>query len=150
MSTPFPGVVERLVDANNKTIAEVDTSGNVTYAGGGTFGGTVAVTGSVTSTTTASDALTAAGAINVLTPYTTLVTTGEGYAVTLAAPSRAGLVKVIEMITDGGFDVTLAMTNMVGGSASTTVTFNDAGDQLVLVSAASKWIVLKERGVTVA
>jgi hypothetical protein len=71
--------------------------------------------------------------------------------VTLAAPTSAenGVVKTIEMIAgDGTNTVTLALTNVVGGSASTTATFDAAGETLVLVARSAKWVVLQELGVT--
>lgn len=73
------------------------------------------------------------------------------YAVTLAAPSRAGIVKVVEMVaTTGSNAVTLALTNVVGGSAGSSASFNAAGETLVLVSANDKWAVLAEVGVTLS
>ena len=73
------------------------------------------------------------------------------YAVTLAAPRRAGQIMVIEMIaTTSTNAVTLALTNVSGGSAATTATFNAANETLTLVSANAKWIVLDEFGVTLA
>lgn len=98
-----------------------------------------------------SETLTGAGAISVTAAETILVTTGAN-ALTLAVPTIQGLVKVITMKTDGG-DGTLASTNIVGqSSGSTSITFNDVGDALVLVAAVDrgKWIVLKEVGVTAA
>lgn len=96
--------------------------------------------------------ITAAGAIDPDQALIRLTTTGAGYAVTLAAPTAAqrGKIIVIEMVADGGFDVTLALTNVVGQSAGTTATFNDVNDQLVLIAGENKWIVLKERGPTFA
>ena len=96
---------------------------------------------------------TGAGAISTTTVYTSLVTTAAD-ALTLAAPGAATLprFKVIHMTTDGG-DGTLASTNIVGQSAGTTsITFNDAGDYLVLVAipGLNKWSVVKEGGVVAA
>lgn len=73
------------------------------------------------------------------------------YAITLGVPRRGGQVLVIEMVgTTDTNAVTLALTNVVGGSAATTATFNAAGEILTLVSAGSKWVVLDELGVTLA
>lgn len=73
------------------------------------------------------------------------------YAITLAAPRRAGQIMVIEMLSTTSTNaVTLALTNVSGGSAATTATFNAAAETLTLVSANSKWIVLDELGVTLA
>lgn len=96
--------------------------------------------------------ISAAGAIDPDNNLIRLTTTGAGYAVTLAAPTAAqrGKLLVIEMVADGGFDVTLALTNVVGQSAGTGATFNDVRDQLVLIAGEDRWIVLKERGVTLA
>lgn len=96
---------------------------------------------------------TGAGAISISTAYTSLVTTAAD-ALTLAAPGASSIprVKVIHMTTDGG-DGTLASTNIVGQSSGTTsITFNDAGDYLVLMAipGLNKWSVLKEGGVTAA
>lgn len=105
------------------------------------------VAGEVTPT---SETVTGAGAISVTTSHTSLVTTGAN-ALTLAVPTKPGMVKTIVMTTDGG-DGTLASTNIVGqSSGSTSITFNDAGDALVLVALnTSKWCVVKEFGVTAA
>lgn len=73
------------------------------------------------------------------------------FAVTLAAPSRGGQIMVIEMVeTTDTNAVTLALTNVAGGSAATTATFNAAAETLTLVSSSSKWVVLDELGVTLA
>ena len=77
-------------------------------------------------------------------------TTGTG-AVTLAAPDATvyGKLKTIEMTVDAG-DITLALTQVVGGSAATTATFAAVGDTLVLLATTSKWVVLKEYGVVLS
>jgi hypothetical protein len=97
-------------------------------------------------------AITEAGAINLDARYVTIVGPGAStYAVTLAAPTRAGILKVIWMLSTTSTNaVTLALTNVVGGSQATTATFNAAAETLVLVSGADKWIVLKEVGVTLS
>lgn len=101
--------------------------------------------------TSASETLTAAGAISLYKKTTKLALAGAG-AVTLAAPaaSMLGEIKLIQMTADNG-DVTLALTNVVGQSSGTTATFNDVGDSLTLIAGAnSKWIVLKEQGISLA
>lgn len=121
-----------------------------------------AVTGNVTGnltgnvngiTSTSVETRTGAGAISISVAHTNLVTTGAN-ALTLAAPGSitAGFIKTIHMTTDGG-DGTLASTNIIGQSSGTTsITFNDAGDYLVLVAVPglNKWAVVKEGGVTAA
>lgn len=121
--------------------------------GGVTVGSTAAEIDQICDASASSDTRTGAGAISIDKAYTSLVTTGAD-ALTLAAPGAASIprVKVIHMTTDGG-DGTLASTNIVGQSSGTTsITFNDAGDYLVLVSVPglNKWSVLKEGGVTAA
>lgn len=96
------------------------------------------------------ESIVAAGALSVTKVYSGLAVASGG-AVTLAAPSATmlGQQKTIEMTTDDG-DVTLALTNVVGQSSGTTATFNDAGDALVLLGLSSKWLVLKEFGITLS
>lgn len=90
------------------------------------------------------------GAISVLKRITKIEFPGTG-AATLAAPdaSMLGHVKVITMTADNG-DVTLALTNVNGGSAATTCTFNDVNDALVLVAGVNKWHVIAEAGVALS
>lgn len=87
------------------------------------------------------------GTVSVAKRVTKVASTGAG-AITIAAPSAAmlGQVKVIEMIS-GEHDVTLALTNVQGGSAATTATFSDINDALVLVGGVLKWHVVGESGV---
>jgi len=73
------------------------------------------------------------------------------YAVTLAAPTRGGQFMVIEMTgTTDTCAVTLALTNVSGGSSANTATFNAAAETLTLISNSTKWIVLDELGVGLA
>jgi hypothetical protein len=93
--------------------------------------------------------ITAAGAINPLARYVAITGPASStYAVTLAAPTEPGRTMVIEMTgTTSTNAVTLALTNVVGGSAATTATFNAADETL---SKSNKWVVLDELGVTLA
>jgi hypothetical protein len=78
-------------------------------------------------------------------------TSGAG-AVTLdvCPASMVGKNKTIRFAVDNG-NVTLALTNVQGGTAATTATFADVGDELILVgSAGGKWTVIKEFGVTLS
>ena len=101
-----------------------------------------------------SQALTAAGAIDLNASYVSLVgPAASTYAVTLAAPTAAqlGQVKVIQMLSTTSTNaVTLALTNVVGGSAATTATFNAANETLVLVAVTGKWAVVAEAGATLS
>lgn len=78
-------------------------------------------------------------------------TSGGAGAVTLAVPGAGmyGKVKTVEMIVDGG-DTTLALTNVVGGSAATTCTFAAVNDCLVLIGGTNKWHVIAESGVVLS
>lgn len=80
------------------------------------------------------------------------VTNAVNGAITLAAPSAAmmGKLLTIEYIGAGTNNTTLALTNVQGGSADTTATFNAANETLILVGGELKWNVVKEVGVTLA
>lgn len=90
--------------------------------------------------------LTGAGAVNLTTPTTYLVTTGAN-ALTLAN-GVAGQRKRIVMITDGG-DGTLTPTTKTG---FTTITFNDAGDavELEYINDTIGWRIITNTGATAA
>lgn len=142
------------VDFVNDTvdIAEHDASAKGLMLAGTLVTATAAEINALDASASA-ETVTGAGAISITAAYTSLVTTGAD-ALTLAAPGAATLprIKVIHMTTDGG-DGTLASTNIVGQSSGTTsITFNDAGDYLVLaaIPGLNKWSVIKEGGVTAA
>lgn len=88
--------------------------------------------------------LTGAGAVNLTTLVTSVVTTGAN-ALTLA-DGTVGQVKIISMVTDGG-DGTLTPTNFANG---TTITFNDVGDTVMLVFVGTKWALVSNTGATIA
>lgn len=92
----------------------------------------------------ATQTLTGAGAVNLTTLTTKVVTTGAN-ALTLAAGTD-GQIKIITMITDGG-DGTLTPTNFGNG---TTITFNDVYDTVMLQYVNSKWVIISNSGATVA
>lgn len=96
--------------------------------------------------------ITAAGAINV--DANNVKITGPAtstYAVTLAAPARGGQIMVIEMVSTTDTNaVTLALTNIGGGSAASSASFNAAAETLTLISSSTKWWVLTEEGVTLS
>lgn len=97
-------------------------------------------------------ALAAAGAITADGTVNRCTIAGGAYAATLAAPSgqAIGNFLCIEYIGGDTDAVTLANTNMVGGSAGTTYTFNADRETLLLFGLADKWLVVKESGVTIA
>ncbi len=92
----------------------------------------------------------AAGALANNKRISNLALVGAG-AVTLAAPdaSMKGQTKIIEMTVDNG-DVTLALTNIQGGTAATTATFSAVGQALILVAGTSKWTVTGQGGVVLS
>jgi len=82
--------------------------------------------------------LTGAGAVNLTTTVTSLVNDGAN-AITLA-DGTPGQIKIIVMHTDPGTDSTLTPTTFHNG---TTVTFDDAGDYIILVWLATiGWVSL--------
>lgn len=95
-----------------------------------------------------SEAKIAAGALSNSLPLSTLQNgTGGSYAVTLAAPtaSQDGQQKMIKAVTSMLHTVTMALTNVVmaGGytpTGTTTATFTNVGDSLVLLAVAGKWV----------
>lgn len=123
----------------------------------GTSGFTQTVT-SVASTATEVDvacdlsysaqAITAAGAITADGSIKRVTLDGASgtYAVTLAAPSSPGCMLCIEYAAGSTNAVTLALTNVTGGSAATTASFNAVGESLLLYSNSTKWMVLSEGG----
>lgn len=106
------------------------------------FDGTVILNGLVKAGADNAQLLTGAGAVGVTTLVTKVVTTGA-QALTLADGAE-GQLKIISMITDGG-DGTLTPTNLTPGS---TITFNDAGDTVVLLFLAGEWRILANQGCT--
>lgn len=101
-----------------------------------------------------SQTITEAGAIDLGARHVDITgPESSTYAVTLAAPTAAeyGLVKVIHMSsTTASNAVTLALTNVIGGSASSSASFNAADEALVVVGTEGGWLVLKENGVTLS
>jgi parallel beta-helix repeat protein len=99
-----------------------------------------------------STVISAAGAIPLDAKYVSLAVAAGTYAVTLAAPTSKqwGMVKVVEMIDATGTSVTLALTNVIGGSAGSTATFDAVNESLTLIAVSNKWVVLDEHGVTLS
>lgn len=138
---PSSGVARRReIDIGD--MATQDAS-NVDITGGTVIGATLA--GAV-------QTITEAGAISLNANHVKVTGPAEGtYAVTLAAPSRGGQVMVVEMTgTTSTNAVTLALTNVAGGSAGTSASFNAAAETLTLISSSTKWIILDELGVTLS
>ena len=88
--------------------------------------------------------LSGAGAVDVVSAITEVVTTGAN-ALTIGAGVE-GQIKFIVMKTDGG-DGTLTPASFTGGS---TITFNDVGDSVLLLFTNSSWFLIANNGCTVA
>ena len=88
--------------------------------------------------------LTGAGAVDVVSAITEIVTTGA-QALTLA-DGVEGQLKFLVMKTDGG-DGTLTPTNFGSGS---TLTFNTAGDAAICLFTNGNWYLMSNQGCTLA
>lgn len=89
--------------------------------------------------------LTGGGAVNISSYYTAWTTTSAD-AATLANGNVKGQLKKITLVANGG-DGTLTPTSLSGG---TTITFNDAGDYVILLWNGSAWVVIENVGTTIA
>lgn len=80
-------------------------------------------------------------------------TTAGAAALTLAVPTKAGIIGTVFLEVDGG-DLTLTVTNGYNADADTSITFADAGDFVTFISidiAGTKyWRVLAQEGTNVA
>ena len=95
---------------------------------------------------TDNETVSGAGAVSVDVPVTRLVTTASGGDALTLADGAEGQVKYIYMKTDGG-DGTLTPTNLHDG---TTITFDDANDDALLIFTDSAWKVVGTPTATVA
>ena len=82
------------------------------------------------------------GAISVTTYYSDISTDAGGDGFTLAAGTMTGQLKNIRLTTDGGGDAVITGT-FAGG---TTLTMNDAGDEVLLMWNGSAWRIVKNVG----
>ena len=143
--------------ATNETMAvakftnALADAGYVTASGVDSFGALYDVL-AIQQANTVVEAITAAGAASVNAIVTSVTgPAASTYAITLAAPPVAGRIKVITMAgTTSTNAVTLALTNVVGGSAASSASFDAAGETLILISNGTKWVVVKEFGVTLS
>ena len=88
--------------------------------------------------------LSGAGAVDVVSAITEVVTTGTN-ALTIAAGVE-GQIKFLIMKSDGG-DGTLTPTNFGSGS---TLTFNTAGDAAICLFTNGNWYLMSNQGCTLA
>lgn len=87
----------------------------------------------------------ATSAISLATQITYFDTTVGASTATLA-DGEEGQEKELTMLVDGG-DQVVTPANLLGG---TTITFNDAGDSVVLRFTGSSWYIVSNNGATVA
>ena len=94
----------------------------------------------------APQALSGAGACNVTTVATLFTSTGAAQALTLADGTRAGQLKFVSHVVDGGSGV-LTPTTKTG---FTTVTLTAVNDWVCLIWSGAAWFVLAYSGATIA
>jgi len=87
------------------------------------------------------------GAISVTNYFTTINTDAGGDAFTLADGTKIGQLKLVRLVADGGGDAVITPANLSGG---TTITMNDASDEVELQWNGTDWVVIKNLGATVA
>ncbi len=113
------------------TTTDLTTSGDTTLGDGSAD--TLNMNSGVVKYGVTAQTLSGAGAVDIVTPITWIVTTGAD-ALTLADGAE-GQVKYVVMKTDGG-DGTLTPSNLGNG---TTLTFDDAGDSAHLLFTNAAW-----------
>lgn len=134
-----------------------DTIGETTAAAGVTIDGVLLKDGGITSGTMfagffpvgATNNITAGtgGAISVTNYFTTINTDAGGDAFTLANGTVKGQLKLINLVVDGGGDAVITPVSLSGG---TTITMDDATDEVELLWNGTAWVVVKNFGATVA
>ena len=149
----FSGPVNSAAGYQGPSLAAADGTASATIAnstGEMTITSLVATTQSSTTDTVSVligtiQTLTGAGAVDIITLTTKVVTTGV-QALTLANGAN-GQLKSIVMITDGG-DGTLTPTTKTG---YTTILFGDVGDSVLLQYFTTQgWMIISNYGCTVA
>ena len=80
-------------------------------------------------------------AISLHTAVSTFSTAGSGETATLAAGTD-GQIKMLSLISDGGGDMVVSVTNASWDATDATITFADVGDAVTLVYAGSKWNIV--------
>lgn len=144
----------KLINADG---VETDTISEKTAAAGVTVDGVKLKDGGVTANsmyagfypTGATNNITAGtgGAIAVTNYFTTINTDAGGDAFTLANGTQIGQLKLIRLVVDGGGDAVITPASLSGG---TTITMNDAADEVELIWNGTAWVVIKNLGSTVA
>ena len=117
------------------------------------FGGNIAITlPNVSSTLQGSSVenITSAGALSRDVEVSTLALSGSG-SITMAAGRFAGQRKIVVMTTDNG-NVTMTQSggNLNSTNVSTSIVWNDVGDNVLLVYNGTNWNVVASNGVTIS
>jgi len=139
--TPPSGALT--VNGDQETTGNQFVDGTLSVTGEANIIGNTSLSGLLLLTGTP-QTLTGAGAVNLTTKVTLLVTTGAN-ALTLAAGTD-GQIKIIKHKTDGG-DGTLTVT---GASGFSTITFTAVGQTATLLYKDSTWNIISVFGATVA
>lgn len=83
--------------------------------------------------------------------YIQLKANTQNSTISLAAPTLSGKIKILHMTErTNPYYYTMALTNVIGGSAATTATWDAVNEVLVLISLQGVWLVIKEYGVTLS
>lgn len=91
--------------------------------------------------------LSAAGAVNLTTSITHVTTVSSGSIALTLADGTNGQIKIVTCIVFDTNTAVLTPTNFANGS---TITFNSAGDSVVLLFTNSKWVAISNNGCTIA
>ncbi len=152
------GIIDLKNDGSQSQVRLYCESSNAHYAAlqapaHAVFGGNITITlPNVTSTLQGSSTenITSAGALSVDVEVSTLALSGSG-SITMAAGRFAGQRKIVVMTTDNG-DVTMTQSggNLNSTNVSTSIVWNDVGDNVLLVYNGSNWNVVASNGVTIS
>ena len=144
------GVNGLYVGANDAEVLAVSATG-VPSVAGTALTATGAEINAIADVSANTETILVAGAVSITQSVTSISAASGAYAITLAAPGAGmlGHVKIIQM-TVAGNNLTMALTNVFGGTAGTTATFDAVNETLVLVGGTNKWIVVAEAGVTLS
>ena len=152
------GIIDLKNDGSQSQVRLYCESSNAHYAAlqapaHAVFGGNITITlPNVSSTLQGSSVenITSAGALSRDVEVSTLALSGSG-SITMAAGRFAGQRKIVVMTTDNG-DVTMTQSggNLNSTNVSTSIVWNDVGDNVLLVYNGTNWNVVSSNGVTIS
>lgn len=117
------------------TTGDISFAADVSFSGPATFSGEMALPGVVAASY---DSKSGAGAISVNKYITLYTSTGDAQALTLADGTKAGQMKRIVHLVDGGSGV-LTPAN---ASGFTTITFTNVNESAELMWNGSDWVII--------